>query len=160
MVKLTDEQREEIRITRSAQGQEDPRQRRREQKKLAKQAARMKGLGRQSARYTSIARDIKPKTRGENRAAIQYAIQTGDLAKISRDLWLRATDEDGATICRKTIPCGSIVILQGMHVWDGSATNDFAKNKCQIFFEGLIYNYAPMSALRPIGLDDDDDDED
>ena len=160
MVKLTDEQREEIRETRSAHGQEDPRKHRREQKKLAKQAARLRGLGRQRAHYASVARDIKPKTRRENRAAIQYAIQTGDLAKISRDLWLRAEDENGGTICRRTIPCGSIVILQGMHVWDGSDCNDFAKNKCQIFFEGLIYNYAPMSALRPIGLDDDDDDED
>jgi len=160
MAKLTDEQREEIRETRSAQGQEDPRKYRREQKKLAKLAARYLGLGRQRAHYTSVARDIKPKTRGEKQAAIQFAIKTGDLATISRDLWLRAQDEHGETIRRRTIPRGSIVILQGMHIWDGSDRNDFAKNKCQIFFEGLIYNYAPMSALRPIGLDDDDDDED
>lgn len=160
MAKLTDEQREEIRETRTAQGQEDPRKRRRAQKKIAKMAAQYLGLGRQQKAYTAIARDIKPMTRRQSQAAIQFAIKTGDLAKISRDLWLRAEDENGKTIRRRTIPRGSIVILQGMHIWDGSDANDFAKNKCQLFFEGLVYNYAPMSALRPIGLDDDEDDED
>ena len=101
----------------------------------------------------------KPTPRRQARHyGITFALEPGDLAATSRELWLATVtcdDDRSSSMIRRTIPAGSLVIIDSLC----GTTSAYDRNHCRIFFEGLVWDRCPVATLRPLSEDDDEDDE-
>jgi hypothetical protein len=158
--KLTEEQRAEIRNARGAEvDSRDSRKRKREERKRLRAKAAMHGLGR-DGKQKQFSRGVKKPTprRQARHYGITFALEPGDLAATSRELWLATVtcdDDRSSSMIRRTIPAGSLVIIDSLC----GTTSAYDRNHCRIFFEGLVWDRCPVATLRPLSEDDDEDDE-
>ena len=165
MPTLTDEQREAIREKRREIGNVSPRgedrRTRRIKRKQLKAAAAAAGCGRKTKQITN--RAAKPMSREyAKHFGVTWSLEPGDLAVLCKDTWLRTAGDSNRM--RRTLPKGTLVVIDGRYDYDVTnrgTVSDWTRNKCTIFFDGVIWEYCPMANLRPLAdYDDDEEDED